>query len=313
MSMLGGLEVFVQTARTRSFAEAGRDLGVSASAVSKSISRLEERVGVRLFQRSTRSVRLTSEGEVFLERCRRIIGEVQAAEDELSAMAQHPRGRLRVGLALSAGLPLPVLSAFMERHPEIELDLDFTDRLVDVIDEGFDVVIRGSALRDSRLVSRPLGSWRACLVAAPAYLERNGTPAKPDDLLNHACLHYRWTPTGKLYQWPLRHSTFTAAGSSLPLTMVCNSLDVMLYLALAGRGITCVPDFSVKNAIADGRLKTVLDNYVADSNSIHVVWPSNRKMTPKVRVFVDFVRANFGKHLVTETDDRKRKRVRSDA
>jgi len=201
----------------------------------------------------------------------------------------------------------------MERHPEIELDLDFTDRLVDVIDEGFDVVIRGSALRDSRLVSRPLGSWRACLVAAPAYLERNGTPAKPDDLLNHACLHYRWTPTGKLYQWPLRHSTFTAAGSSLPLTMVCNSLDVMLYLALAGRGITCVPDFSVKNAIADGRLKTVLDNYVADSNSIHVVWPSNRKMTPKVRVFVDFVRANFGKHLVTETDDRKRKRVRSDA
>jgi DNA-binding transcriptional LysR family regulator len=218
-----------------------------------------------------------------------------------------------VGLALSAGLPLPVLSAFMERHPDIELDLDFTDRLVDVIDEGFDVVIRGSTLRDSRLVSRPLGSWRACLVAAPAYLERKGTPTKPDDLLNHACLHYRWAPTGKLYQWPLRHSTFTAAGSSLPLTMVCNSLDVMLYLALAGRGITCVPDFSVKNAVADGRLKTVLDTYVADSSTIHVVWPSNRKMTPKVRVFVDFVRANFGKQLVTGTDDRKRKKVRSPA
>ncbi|WP_051481635.1 LysR family transcriptional regulator [Paraburkholderia nodosa] len=310
MSALGGLEVFVQTAQTRSFAAAGRSLGVSPSAISKSISRLEERVGVRLFQRSTRSLRLTTEGEVFLERCRRIFGEVQAAEDELSAMAQHPRGRLRVGLALSAGLPLPVLSAFMERHPEIELDLDFTDRLVDVIDEGFDVVIRGSTLRDSRLVSRPLGPWRACLVAAPAYLERMGTPTKPDDLLNHACLHYRWTPTGKLYQWPLRHSTFTAAGSSLPLTMVCNSLDVMLYLALAGRGIACVPDFSVKNAVAGGRLKTVLDTYVADSNTIHVVWPSNRKMTPKVRVFVDFVRANFGKHLVTETDDRKRQRVR---
>ncbi|MCX5541108.1 LysR family transcriptional regulator [Paraburkholderia sp. CNPSo 3076] len=310
MSALGGLEVFVQTAQTRSFAAAGRSLGVSPSAISKSISRLEERVGVRLFQRSTRSLRLTTEGEVFLERCRRIFGEVQAAEDELSAMAQHPRGRLRVGLALSAGLPLPVLSAFMEHHPEIELDLDFTDRLVDVIDEGFDVVIRGSTLRDSRLVSRPLGPWRACLVAAPAYLERMGTPTKPDDLLNHACLHYRWTPTGKLYQWPLRHSTFTAAGSSLPLTMVCNSLDVMLYLALAGRGIACVPDFSVKNAVAGGRLKTVLDTYVADSNTIHVVWPSNRKMTPKVRVFVDFVRANFGKHLVTETDDRKRQRVR---
>jgi len=308
LGALGGLEVFIQIARTQSFATAGRDLGISASAVSKSISRLEERVGVRLFQRSTRSIRLTSEGEMFLERCRRIFGEVQAAEDELSAMAQHPRGRLRVGLALSAGLPLPVLSAFMERYPEIELDLDFNDRLVDVIDEGFDVVIRGSALRDSRLVSRPLGRWRACLVAAPAYLEREGAPAKPDDLLNHACLHYRWTTTGRLYQWPLRHSTFTSAGSSLPLTMVCNSLDALLHMALAGRGITCVPDFSVKNAIADGRLETVLDAYVTDSNAIHLVWPSNRKMTSKVRVFVDFVRTHFGEHLVTEAADRKRRR-----
>ncbi|AMV48455.1 LysR family transcriptional regulator [Paraburkholderia caribensis] len=312
-SALGGLEVFVQTARTRSFSEAGRDLGISASAVSKSVSRLEERVGVRLFQRSTRSVRLTSEGEMFLERCGRIFGEIQAAEDELSAMAHHPRGRLRVGLPLSAGLPLPVLSAFMERHPEIELDLDFTDRLVDVIDEGFDVVIRGSALRDSRLVSRPLGPYRACLVAAPAYLKRKGIPAKPDDLLNHACLHYRWASTGKLYQWPLKHSTFAATGSSLPLTMVCNSLDAMLYMALAGHGITCVPNFSVKNAVADGRLKTVLDTYVADSNNIHIIWPSNRKMTPKVRVFVDFMHAHFCDYLVTATDDPKRKKVRPPA
>ncbi|WP_429299042.1 LysR family transcriptional regulator [Paraburkholderia sp. GAS199] len=313
MSALGGLEVFVHTARTRSFAATGRELGISPSAISKSISRLEERVGVRLFQRSTRSICLTSEGEVFLERCRRIFGEIQAAEDELSAMTRHPRGRLRVGLSLSAGLPFQVLSDFMEQHPEIELDLDFTDRLVDVIEEGFDVVIRGSKLRDSRLVSRPLGRWRACLVAAPDYLQQKGTPANPEELLDHACLHYRWTPTGKLYQWPLRHSTSKAASSSLPLTMVCNSLDVMLYMALAGRGIACVPDFAVKNALADGRLKTVLDAYVTDSNSIHVVWPSSRKMTPKVRVFVDFVHAHFGKYLVTKADGSKRQKVRPPA
>ncbi|MBB2926606.1 DNA-binding transcriptional LysR family regulator [Paraburkholderia silvatlantica] len=313
LSALGGLEVFVHTARTRSFAATGRELGISASAISKSISRLEERVGVRLFQRSTRSVRLTSEGEVFLDRCRRIFGEIQAAEDELSAMARHPRGRLRVGLSHSAGLPFPVLSAFMEQHPEIELDLDFTDRLVDVIDEGFDVVIRGSALLDSRLVSRPLGSWRACLVASPAYLKRKGVPANPDDLFSHACLHYRWTPTGKLYQWPLRPSTFTAAGSSLPLSMVCNSLDMLLYMALAGRGIACVPDFSVKNALADGRLKTILDPYVTGSSNIHVVWPSTRKMTPKVRVFVDFVHIHFGEYLVTNADESKRQKVRRPA
>lgn len=307
LSALGGLEVFVHAARTRSFAATGRELGISASAISKSISRLEERVGVRLFQRSTRSVRLTSEGEVFLDRCLRIFGEIQAAEDELSAMARHPRGRLRVGLSHSAGLPFPVLSAFMEQHPQIELDLDFTDRLVDVIDEGFDVVIRGSALRDSRLVSRPLGTWRACLVASPAYLKGKGVPAHPDDLFSHACLHYRWTLTGKLYQWPLRPTT---AGPSLPLSMVCNSLDMLLYMALAGRGIACVPDFSVRTALADGRLKTVLDPYVTGSSSIHVVWPSTRKMTPKVRVFVDFVHTHFGKCLVTKADEPKRQKVR---
>lgn len=146
----------------------------------------------RLFQRSTRTVRLTSEGEVFLERCRRILAEIQAAEDDLSAMTTSPRGRLRVGLALIAGLPLPVISAFMERYPEIQLDLDFTDRMVDVIDEGFDVVIRGSELQDSRLMSRPLGPYRSCLVASPAYLQKRGAPTKPADLLNHSCLHYRW-------------------------------------------------------------------------------------------------------------------------
>jgi DNA-binding transcriptional LysR family regulator len=298
-SALGGLEVFVHTARTRNFAETGRNLGISASAVSKSISRLEERVGVRLFQRSTRSVHLTSEGEMFLERCSRILGELQAAEDELSSLTQHPRGRLRVGLALSAGLPLPVLSAFMAHHPGIELDLDFTDRLVDVIDEGFDVVIRGNSLRDSRLVSRPLGPYRAILVAAPAYLKEKGVPVKPIDLLNHECLHYRSTPTGKVYPWPLEHSDFAAEGFSLPLTMVCNSLDALLYMAIAGRGIACITDFSARNAVADGRLKTILDTCVTGSDTIHIMWPSNRKMTPKVRVFVDFMLAHFGDYLVT--------------
>ncbi|WP_414148507.1 LysR family transcriptional regulator [Erwinia sp. BNK-24-b] len=297
-SALGGMAVFVQAARAQSFAEAGRNLGLSASAVSKSISRLEERTGVRLFQRSTRSIHLTSEGEMFFERCRRIFGEIQAAEDELSAMTQHPHGRLKVGLALAAGLPLPVLAAFMAHYPEIELDLDFTDRLVDVIDEGFDVVIRGSLLRDSRLVSRPLGPYRTCLVAAPAYLKEKGIPAKPEDLLDHACLHYRLTSGGKAYQWPLQPTAFTT-GFSLPLTVICNSVDVLLYMALAGRGIACMPDFAVKDAVAEGRLSIVLANDIIDASTLHIVWPSNRKMTPKVRVFVDFMLAHFSDYLVT--------------
>jgi DNA-binding transcriptional LysR family regulator len=298
MEKLSGVEVFVETAQTQSFIAAGRKMGISASAVSKSISRLEERVGVRLFQRSTRTVRLTSEGEVFLERCRRILDEVQAAEDELSTMTSSPRGRLKVGLALVAGLPLPVIAGFMERYPDIELDLDFTDRLVDVIDEGFDVVIRGSALKDSRLMSRPLGPYRSCLIAAPAYLEKQGIPTKPADLLNHSCLHYRWKNSGKLYQWPFKKSSFDGPGESLPVAMICSNVEALIYLAQSGRGIACVPDFSVKEILADGRLKKVLDSHLAGGSTFHIVWPSSRQMAPKVRVFVDYVVENFSNGLV---------------
>jgi len=299
MENLKGLEVFVQTAQEQSFVGAGRALGISASAVSKSISRLEERVSVRLFQRSTRSVRLTSEGEVFLERCRRILGELEAAEHELSAMSQHPRGRLKVALPFAAGLPLPVISAFMERYPEIELDLDFSDRMSDVIDEGLDVVIRGGEVRDSRLVSRRLGSYRVCLVAAPSYLRRRGTPARPDDLMHHACLHYRYPTSGKLEEWPLRQSHSPGATVAFPMTLVASSLDALIHLAQDGRGVACVPDFAVKAALAEGHLQSVLDTYMTRSKTFRILWPSSRQMTPKVRAFVDFVVERFGKELVS--------------
>jgi DNA-binding transcriptional LysR family regulator len=299
MDKLNGLEVFVQTAETQSFAAAGRVLGISASAVSKSISRLEERVSVRLFQRSTRSVRLTSEGQVFLERCRRIMGEVEAAENELSAMNQLPRGRLKVGLPLAAGLPLPVISEFMARYPEIELDLDFTDRIADVIHEGLDVVIRGGELRDSRLMSKRLGSYRVCLVATPSYLNARGTPMKPSDLASHSCLHYRYPTSGRLEEWPLRQSRPTNASLTLPMTMVSSSLIALLHLVHDGRGIACVPDFAVKDALADGRLKSVLDSYMTRTTVFQILWPSSKQMSPKVRAFVDFVVERFGAQLAT--------------
>jgi DNA-binding transcriptional LysR family regulator len=253
MDRLSGLEVFVQTAERESFVAAGRALGISASAVSKSISRLEDRVAVRLFQRSTRSVRLTSEGQVFLERCRRIMGEVEAAENELSAMNQRPRGRLKVGLPLAAGLPLPVISDFMERYREIE-----------------------------------------------------GTPAKPSDLVNHACLHYRYPTSGKLEEWPMRQSRSGAAAVALPMTMVASSLIALLYLVQDGRGIACVPDFAVKDALADGRLESVLDSYMTRSVVFHILWPSSKRMTPKVRAFVDFVVERFGTELVTSAIGQRR-------
>jgi DNA-binding transcriptional LysR family regulator len=298
MDKLSGLEVFVQTAVTESFVGAGRVLGLSPSAVSKSISRLEERVGVRLFQRSTRSVRLTSEGQVFLERCRRIMDEIEVAENELSAMSGKPRGRLKVSLPLAGGLPLPIIAAFMQAHPDIELDLDFTDRIADVIDEGLDVVIRGSELNDSRLMSKRLGSYRVHLVASTDYLAARGEPTSPSDLAQHACLHYRYPSTGKLARWPVRHSHATAGEMALPMTIVVSSLEALLYLVQDGRGIACLPDFSIKKGLAAGKLKTVLDKHTTQSTTFWILWPSSKQMTPKVRAFVDFVAERFKQELV---------------
>jgi len=298
MEKMSGLEVFMHVAQTRSFIETGRAKGISSSAVSKSISRLEERLGVRLFQRSTRSVRLTSEGEVFLERCHRIFGEIQAAEDELSAMTQKPRGRLRIGLPLAGGLMLPMISSFMARYPDIELDLDFSDRLTDVIDEGMDVVIRGGELTDSRLISRQLGSFRLCIIGSEAYFRHHGIPERPDELAAHACLHYRFPSTGKIALWPFKQNVAASGAQIVPSTMICNSLEALLFMVKEGRGIACLPDYSVKGALDAGELRTVLDNYVTHLTNFHILWPSARQMTPKVRVFVDHMTGIFDHFMV---------------
>ena len=176
MDNLGSMKAFVQVAEARSFTVAGRQLGLSSSAIGKAVVRMEERLGVRLFHRSTRSITLTAEGALFLERCRRIFSEIEAAELELSQTQEAPRGTLRVGLPLAGMLMMPTLVAFMRAYPEIVLDLDFSDRVVDVIEEGFDAVMRFAEAGDSRLMSRALGTYRRPLVAAPAYLAAKGVP-----------------------------------------------------------------------------------------------------------------------------------------
>src|SRR5471032_2587307 len=202
MDSLSGISMFVQVAETRSFTEAGRLLGVSSSAVGKSIARTEERLGVRLFHRSTRSVTLTAEGALFLERCRRILGEVEAAEAELSGAVGSPRGRLRISTPQLSGLIMPALDAFMQQYPDIALDIDLSDRMVDVIEEGFDAVIRTGEQLDSRLVSRRLGSCGQVMVASPAYLAQRGVPQHPRELAQHSCLLHKFPATGKLERWP---------------------------------------------------------------------------------------------------------------
>ncbi|WP_242167294.1 MULTISPECIES: LysR family transcriptional regulator [unclassified Pseudomonas] len=292
MDSLGSLSVFVQVAETRSFTAAGRVLGVSSSAVGKSIARTEARLGVRLFHRSTRSITLTSEGALFLERSRRILAEVEAAEQELTEASATPRGKLRVSLPQVRGLLMPVLSDFMRAYPDIELDLDFSDRMVDVIEEGFDAVIRTGKPEDSRLMARHLGHYRLVLVGTPTYFAQFGTPQQPQDLSSHACLRHKFCATGKLEPWPLRH----VAGSvepTLRTPLVSTTIESLNHVVHEGLGIACLPDFMVNQAVREGRLQRVLDDHLDHRGSFWMLWPSSRHASAKLRVFIDHMGAGL--------------------
>lgn len=299
MKSLGRFVLFVQVAETRSFVGAGRLLGISASAVGKSISRLEDKLGVRLFHRSTRSVTLTAEGMMFLERSKRILAEIEAAEQELVSAAEAPRGKLRVSLPLVSALVLPVLADFMREYPNVELDLDFTDRQVDVIEEGFDAVVRVGEPKDSRLSARTLGDFRRLLVGSPAYFARRGVPLRPADLASHACLHYRYPSSGKIEQWALRRADDAAGAAeiALPTAMICNNIETRLCFALQGLGIAYLPDFAVREPLASGKLVSVLDEYVDAGGTFRILWPASRHPSPKLRAFIDFLAARvFAPH-----------------
>lgn len=292
MDRLGSIVAFVHSAEGRSFTVAGRQLGISSSAVGKAIARLEERLGTRLFHRSTRSISLTPEGEAFLQRCQNVLAEIEAAEVELAKRKGAASGLLRVGLPLVGALMMPALNAFAEAYPEIRLDLDFSDRLVDVVEEGFDAVIRSGAASDSRLKTRTLGDYRLAIVASPDYLDRCGTPRVPQDLLGHACLQHRWTTSGKLSRWPLLLNG-EELHLDLPATVVSTSLDPLIDMAMNGRGITCVPTFAVARLIVERKLVPVLSQYVGGGGTFRILWPSSRHDAPKVKVFVDYMAANL--------------------
>lgn len=292
MESLNGFVVFVQVAEMRSFVAAGRTLGVSASAVGKSIARLEDKLGVRLFHRSTRSITLTAEGHLLLERSRRILAEIEAAQQELTQAAEHPMGRLRLSLPLVGALVLPVLGDFMRQYPQIQLDLEFTDRMVDVIAEGYDAVLRIGLPADSRLSARKLGHFRTVVVASPDYLARCGEPQTPADLTQHACLQYRFPSSGKLERWAMRGNE-AENELALPATMVCNNIETRVCFALRGLGIAWLPDFAIREALQQGTLREILSTYASHTGVVHLLWPASKHPSPKLRVLIDFLSARI--------------------
>jgi DNA-binding transcriptional LysR family regulator len=285
---LGALSVFVRAAEARSFSDAGRQLGLSSSAIGKAVARLEERLGVRLFHRNTRTVALTQEGKLFLESCRRIFSEIDTIEHEFAQSKGTPRGKLRVSLPLVGMLMMPTVSRFMRTYPSIELDMDFTDHLVDVIDGGYDVVVRSGEASDSRLMVRTLGAYRLAVVGAPSYFERAGRPSTPEQLAKHACLHHKYPTTGRIQRWPFVRQP-TVNDVVLPTTGTASTIEALVSLAENGVGLACVPDFAVRRQVLDGSLEIILAEHIDHSGMFRAMWPSSRYLSPKVRVFVDFL------------------------
>ncbi|MBX9347314.1 LysR family transcriptional regulator [Chromobacterium vaccinii] len=292
MDSLSGLLAFVRAAELGSFVAAGERLGISASAVSKSVSRLEDKLAARLFHRSTRRIRLTQEGLLLFERSRRILAELDEASAELAHSAAAPRGRLKVSLPLIGHRMLsPLLPEFHARYPEISLELDFSDRMVDLVAEGVDVAVRSGELDDSRLQARLLGPFRFALVGSPDYFRRRGEPQRPDDLQAHACLRYRFPYNGQLQPWALRVPAGSPPQPNAFLS--CNSIEALAAAASDGLGIAWLPDFAVRRELGDGRLRPVLEDCAAEPGKFSAVWPASRHLPPKQRVFIDFLAENL--------------------
>lgn len=295
---LPGLLAFVRAADLGSLVAAGRTLGISASAVGKAVTRLEQELGVRLLQRSTRRIALTQEGRQFHERCRRILDDLDDARTMLSHASGAPRGRLRISVPIvTYHLLLPLLPDFLARHPEVELDIDFNDRIVDLITEGIDLAIRSGTLPDSRLVSLPLRHYRFMLCASPAYLSRRGTPADIAALAEHDGICFRYPNSGQLLAWPLGAATEDVEPAPrLRRTLVFNNMEAVRGAAIGGLGIGCMPDFLAEQPLKRAELLPVLELDRSPAGRFHAVWPTSRHLSPKVRVFADFLKERLGGH-----------------
>jgi len=289
MDSITALLAFVRTAEAASFVGAARSLGLSPSTVGKRVARLEQDLGVRLFQRTTRRVRLTEEGEVLLRRCKRALDELSEARADLSQRQQSPSGLLRVGLpTIGYRFLLPLLPLFRQRYPGVQLELDFNDRLVDVVSEGLDVVIRSGELADSSLMARRLGPFHFVLCAAPVHLHAHGRPATLAQLATHPAVRFRFPTTGKLQAWSLPGHDGDA-GAALDTVMTCNNMEALLAAAIGGMGVAWMPDFLAAEALADGRLQELLPDHPRQPGQFSLLWPGNRQPSARLRVFIDFM------------------------
>ena len=290
--LLDGVAVFVAVINMGSFTAAARALGHSTSYVSKEVSRLEKRLGSRLLNRTTRTISLTDAGRAYYERCSQIVIDAENAERSISQLQDRPRGLLRVNAPLSFGslYLLDYLPEFMERFPEINLEIEFNDRLIDVVAEGYDVVVRVGSNKDSNLVARQFTSSKSVMAASPAYLTKKGRPVKASDLERHDCLAYSLLPSPKV--WELIKDGKRTTVSFEPRLMG-NNAQIQVTMMVGGIGIGRVPLFCCEKEIESGELEIIMDDYEQPELGVYAVYPHRQYLTAKVRAFVDFLVEKF--------------------
>lgn len=288
LDRIGEIAAFVRTADARSFTLAAEQLGLSRSAIGKSIARLEERLGVRLLHRTTRSVTLSDEGAVFYERCVRILADLDEAETAMATRTETPRGRLRLDLPVSLGRlhVLPILHQFMDRWPEIVVNVSFADRYVDLIDEGIDLAIRIGGAEDSRLIARTLAPHRLVTCATPDYLSAHGVPHTPDDLAGHSCVAF--THAGRPVEWRFSDS-HTRRTVPIHCRFCAGNAEALKDATLAGYGIGQLATFLIGEELRTGQLVPVLGTFASEGEPIRAVYPSGRHLSPKVRLLIDLL------------------------
>lgn len=285
---LSGLVAFSVTVNSGSFAAAGRKLGLSASAVGKAVDRLELKLGARLFNRSTRALALTNEGEVVFRYAAKILNDLQDAQNELAQIQASPRGRLKISVPSIIGrrIVLPALPEFHAQFPDVVIDLSLNDLKVDVIEERYDLVLRLGELEDSSLQARRIGAHSFTTCASPDYLARHGTPQTVLELQQHHCIHYRFPTTGRQETW-----AFLGAASTPQIkpSIVLDDGEALASAALAGLGIIQAPAYLVKDDIANGRLQALLGGHPQQRGSIWLLWPARNAQAPRLRAFIEFI------------------------
>ncbi len=286
MNKFTALHIFTKVAENRGFSAAARKLRISTSTVTKSVARLEDDLGIQLFNRTTRRLHTTDYGQAFYERCVRILADLEDAEAALRAGSASNHGRLRVATPFSFGRVtlVPALGAFLAKYPDITVELEFNDRVVDMIANGYDVGIRTGEINDSRLVSRLLTRGAEVTFASPSYLSAHGTPRRPEDLRDHNCIVGGFGPEWKFRKAEEDPTTIRVRGN-----LVVNNGDALREAAVAGIGIAQGTWWLVRKDLERGDVKPVLANYAQVGMPISVLYPAQRHLPAKVRVFIDFL------------------------